>query len=144
GVDAHSMLLSTSHNSDAIRLAMPDSLESYAAAKPGGDALASGIALTPVSPQAAWEESFFLGLRLNRGVDLRCIERQFGADATQRARNIVRELQPSDFVEFANDDEVLRLTLAGRLASNEVFEAFLLDAKVEISATRNLAPVSTT
>lgn len=142
GVDAHSMLLSTSHNRDAIRLAMPDTLESYAAAKPG--ALTSSASLTPVSVQAAWEESFFLGLRLNRGVDLRSIKGQFGADAAQRARQIARELLPSGLIEFQNNEEVIRLTLAGRLASNEVFEAFLLDQKMETTTTRNLAPVSTT
>jgi len=142
GVDAHSMLFSANHKRDAIRLATPDTLEGYAAAKPG--ALTGGPSLTPVSLQAAWEESFFLRLRLNRGVDLRHIERQFGADAAQQARQIVRELLPSGLIEFQNNEEVIRLTLAGRLASNEVFQAFLHDEKSEIATTRNLAQVSTT
>src|SRR5450755_2929829 len=70
GVDAHSMLVADHHEVDrfesdcyqAIRFATPDSLDAYMNRSPH--------TVTPVSAQAAIEESFFLGLRLNRGVDL--------------------------------------------------------------------------
>ena len=46
----------------AVRFATPDSLDAYMNSAPH--------TVTPVSAQAAIEESFFLGLRLNRGIDL--------------------------------------------------------------------------
>ena len=46
----------------AVRFATPDSLDAYMNRAPH--------TVTPVSAQAAIEESFFLGLRLNRGIDL--------------------------------------------------------------------------
>jgi len=144
GVDAHSMLLSSDDKFDAIRLAMPDTLEAYATTKPGAAALTSDVVPATVSSQAAWEETFFLGLRLNRGVDLRRIERHFGADAAERARQIALELLPSGFIEFCDDGNGLRLTLAGRLASNEVFQEFLLGEEMEKPVARNLAAVSNT
>ena len=60
GVDAHSFLAIDDHQ--AIRFATPDSLDAYMNLKPH--------TITPVSAQAAIEETFFLGLRLNRGIDL--------------------------------------------------------------------------
>jgi oxygen-independent coproporphyrinogen-3 oxidase len=71
GVDAHSMLRFSPRSSlrsaddgmDAIRLATPDSLEQYVAGAP--------LKPMPIDRPAALEETFFLGLRLKRGVDLR-------------------------------------------------------------------------
>src|SRR5260370_9159249 len=60
GVDAHSFLAVDDHQ--AIRFATPDSLDAYMNRAP--------LTVTPVSAQAAIEEYFFLGLRLNRGIDL--------------------------------------------------------------------------
>jgi len=56
----------------AIRFATPDSLDAYMNRAP--------YTITPVSAQAAIEESFFLGLRLNRGIDLESLRKQFGAE----------------------------------------------------------------
>src|ERR1700690_2862741 len=61
GVDAHSMLPAGS-GFEAIRFAAPDSLDAYMNRAP--------LTVTGVSRHAALEETFFLGLRLNRGVDL--------------------------------------------------------------------------
>ena len=55
---------------EALRFATPDSLERYLGGVPGERTL--------VSLRAAREEYFFLGLRLNRGVDLRTVEQQYG------------------------------------------------------------------
>ncbi|MGA8198699.1 MAG: radical SAM family heme chaperone HemW, partial [Candidatus Sulfotelmatobacter sp.] len=60
GVDAHSMLVSSTPKMNAVRFAHADSLDRYVSGAPPK--------LTAVSHQAAFEESFFLGLRLNRGV----------------------------------------------------------------------------
>jgi oxygen-independent coproporphyrinogen-3 oxidase len=73
GVDAHSMLMRkrTVENEklQAVRFAAPDSLDAFMnRARP---------TITPVSTQAAIEESFFLGLRLNCGVDVGDLRAQF-------------------------------------------------------------------
>src|SRR5271157_396074 len=65
GVDAHSMLptdLQEDGLHQAVRFATPDALDAYMNRVPH--------TVTPVSAQAAIEESFFLGLRLNCGIDL--------------------------------------------------------------------------
>jgi oxygen-independent coproporphyrinogen III oxidase len=75
GVDAHSMLAIDHHKNDrgeAIRFATPDSLEAYMNRVPH--------TVTPVSAQAAIEESFFLGLRLNRGIDLERLRAEFSSE----------------------------------------------------------------
>ena len=120
GVDAHSMLLSTAPEADAVRFARADSLDKYV----------SGAAprLTVVSHQAAFEESFFLGLRLNRGVSLLEVAARFGAAAADNARGIVAELVEDRLMEQRED--LVWLTSRGRLLSNEVFERFILPEEV--------------
>jgi oxygen-independent coproporphyrinogen III oxidase len=56
----------------AIRFATPDSLDAYMNREPP--------MVTPVSVQSAIEESFFLGLRLNRGIDLESLSREFSSE----------------------------------------------------------------
>ena len=56
----------------ALRFATPDSLDAYMNRAPH--------TVTPVSAQAAIEESFFLGLRLNRGIDLERLRREFSSE----------------------------------------------------------------
>ena len=73
GVDAHSMLASASPDAPAVRFATADVLEKYVARSP--------LQRTEVSQSAALEETFFLGLRLNRGVDLRQVAATFGQPA---------------------------------------------------------------
>ncbi len=109
GLDAHSMLQSPD---GAVRFATPDSLDEYMAS--------TTLKRTPVSAQAAMEETFFLGLRLNRGVDLKSIAARFGTSAYGET---VRELESYGMLEREGD--VVRLTPAGRLVSNEVFERFI-------------------
>ena len=121
GVDAHSMLLSSTSDLDAVRFAPADSLEQYV----------NGTALqrTMVSPQAALEESFFLGLRLTRGVSLRELEAEFGENALEVARAAIAELVESGMMMMQQGDSVC-LTPRGRLLSNEVFERFIGEAEI--------------
>jgi oxygen-independent coproporphyrinogen-3 oxidase len=79
---------------------------------------------TAVSWQAALEESFFLGLRLTRGVNVRELERQFGDDAVGRSHATMAELVENGWMEQRGD--LVFLTSRGRLLSNEVFERFIL------------------
>ena len=72
GVDAHSMLptdLQEDGLHQAVRFATPDALDAYMNRAPH--------TVTPVSARAAIEESFFLGLRLNRGIDLYSLVKTF-------------------------------------------------------------------
>ena len=115
GVDAHSMLLATSEQFDALRFSSPDSLEQYLAGDgPGG---------TPVSQAAALEECFFLGLRLNRGVDLDEIQAQYGREAVRRFSHVIEHFMEAGLL--SRDQNFIRLTNRGRMLSNEVFQAFI-------------------
>ncbi len=134
GVDAHSMLRAgpelVSRGVDAVRLATPDSLEGYSAAgmqsNPAGSrALQLKASCTLVDAQAALEESFFLGLRLNRGVCLDDIHDKFGSSALDACRPIIAELVKAGLLEHLGNR--VRLTPRGRLLSNEVFACFLHD-----------------
>ena len=115
GVDAHSMLLSASGELDAVRFSTSDSLEQYVA----------GAALnrTEVSRPAALEESFFLGLRLNRGVELAKLGERFGDREIEAVSLVLTELISAGLLERQGDK--VRLSSRGRLLSNEVFERFL-------------------
>ncbi len=123
GVDAHSLLRANDSGQDArmmtggalalqmeaVRFATPDSLNDYLAGAP--------LTVTPVSPRAALEESFFLGLRLTRGVDLRQL------DPAGDFAGTITELRQAGLAHV--QDGRLRLTARGRLLSNEVFQRFL-------------------
>ncbi|MFZ0733224.1 MAG: radical SAM family heme chaperone HemW [Candidatus Sulfotelmatobacter sp.] len=118
GVDAHSMLFSAAKEVDAVRFATADSLEKYVAGAP--------LQKTEISSIAALEESFFLGLRLNGGVNLRTLEEKFGAPMLANFRDVVAE--QCEFELLEQNGDIIRLTPRGRLLSNEVFEAFLTPA----------------
>jgi len=115
GVDAHSMLRSTVRETEAVRLAAPDSLDHYVAGAP--------LQRTEISREAALEECFFLGLRLNRGVDLAEIAASFGQEAIANVQPRIVELAAEGLLQQEGDR--IRLTSRGRLLSNEVFQAFL-------------------
>jgi len=108
GVDAHSML-------DGVRFANPESFEDYLAGKAGTE--------TKVSREAAREEAFFLGLRLNKGVNLCEVVKEFGMD--EELNNTVAELCADGLLEQGT--EFIRLTERGRLVSNEVFQRFIAE-----------------
>jgi oxygen-independent coproporphyrinogen-3 oxidase len=116
GVDAHSMLASATPDLDAVRFAPADSLEQYM--------IAAALQRTAVSPRAAVEESFFLGLRLSRGINLRELAANFGEDALENARAAVSEFVEGGLMQQRGD--YVCLTSRGRLLSNEVFERFIL------------------
>jgi oxygen-independent coproporphyrinogen-3 oxidase len=116
GVDAHSMLNCSPGTIEAVRFSSPDSLDEYV----------TGAVLkkAPVSPTAALEESFFLGLRLTKGVDLRKVAVDFGEAAVRTFSDTISEVVELGLLE--RDRDVIRLTPRGRLLSNEVFERFIL------------------
>ena len=114
GVDAHSMLASTNVNG-TVRFSNPDALEKYVAGNPP--------TISVIDSNAELEEVFFLGLRLNRGVDLAQLKNDFGKSAIASYMESISELVGAGLLVREND--VVRLTAPGRLLSNEVFERFI-------------------
>jgi oxygen-independent coproporphyrinogen III oxidase len=124
GVDAHSMLPASEGAPEAVRLSTPDSLEAYMAKGP--------LNRTEVSSAAAVEETFFLGLRLITGVNLRQIATKFGEDAITRFSESIADFVRSGLMERRGD--LIYLTPRGRLVSNEVFERFVSVQTEDLSA----------
>ena len=122
GVDAHSMLLPNAEvkaaGVNAIRYFWPDSLEQF---------LGHGEDREPaneiISELSALEETMFLSLRLNRGLDLCEAERQFGRDEVAGIADKIADVCNMGLV--THEHGILRLTPRGRLLSNEVFEKFV-------------------
>ncbi|MCU1331669.1 MAG: putative oxygen-independent coproporphyrinogen oxidase [Candidatus Angelobacter sp.] len=114
GLDAHSMLPSRSAAGASVRLATTDDYDRFF--------VAADVKASAVTTEQALEESFFLGLRLNRGVDLGRLREQFG-DAANRFGATIDELG-ADGLLFRSGAS-LRLTNRGRLLSNEVFGRFI-------------------
>jgi oxygen-independent coproporphyrinogen III oxidase len=110
------MLASAAPDIEAVRFAAADVLERYVSG--------ASMQRTVVSHRAALEESFFLGLRLTRGINLRQLAARFGADAVQNARAPITEVIEGGLIEQHGD--CVCLTSRGRLLSNDVFERFIL------------------
>jgi len=124
GVDAHSMLLADLQEDErqlALRFATPDSLDAYMNRAPH--------TVTPVSAEGAIEETFFLGLRLNRGIDLeqlRFLPPSCGTVSQDAAwQSAIQQCVRDGLLE--QQRTILRLTARGRLLSNEVFARFLAE-----------------
>ena len=100
-------------NVEAIRFATSDSLEEYLAGKP--------VKVNTVSWTEAREETFFLGLRLNRGVDLRSIALRLGLPA--EVEDTIAQLCAEGLLQ--REGSIVGLSERGRLLSNEVFQRFL-------------------
>jgi len=126
GVDAHSFLAVDDHQ--AIRFAAPDLLDAYMNRAPH--------TVTPVSAQAAVEESFFLGLRLNRGIDLDRLLKLFTSCHPERSEgpavweSAIQQCLQEGLLE--RQGATLRLTGRGRLLSNEVFARFLTEKEEKV------------
>ncbi len=112
GLDAHSMLATSD---GAVRFSTPDSLDEFMAGAP--------LKRIPVASRAALEETLFLGLRLTLGVNLKTVGAHFGVDAEVEFGETFRDLESSGMLQREGD--LIRLTPAGRLLSNEVFQRFI-------------------
>jgi len=112
GVDAHSMLVV--RDGEAVRFSNPDSLQEYLSGKP--------VTTTRIDREMALEERFFLGLRLNQGVDVKHLEQEF-PELFAGQRSVIAELVGEALLE--QQGSTIRLSNQGRLLSNEVFERFL-------------------
>lgn len=68
-------------------------------------------------------EALFMGLRLAEGIELAEFQEEFSIDVADRYRRELENLMDAGLVEIRDDR--LRLTLEGRLLSNEVFVNFV-------------------
>lgn len=117
GLDAHSMLpADPGAESECVRRSTVDDLDQYLAE-------ASEFKITKISQAEAVEEEFFLGLRLNRGVDLESIRKKFAPELVDEVSAAISDLIAEDLLQAA--DARVRLTARGRLLSNEVFARFI-------------------
>lgn len=75
------------------------------------------------SPDRQHEEAWFLGLRMNGGVDVSALELEFGNERVSLAMSVVERLQAEGLLQ--SDGNFVRLTSQGRMLSNTVFQEFL-------------------
>lgn len=140
GLDAHSMLRL---GECGVRWANTSELDEYLAVEAGdrkqGTGNRAGGALrllsvkgkqsrTPewIAREQAFEETMFLGLRMNGGVDLNALRVQFGPELVGCAIAAVEEIEEAGLIERCGP--CLRLTARGRMVSNEVFSRLLVAA----------------
>jgi oxygen-independent coproporphyrinogen-3 oxidase len=79
--------------------------------------------ITWLSTEQQHEEAWFLGLRLNRGVDVTAVEREFDPQLVARALEVVAKLAEDGLLTL--EGNTVRLTPRGQLLSNDVFQEFL-------------------
>jgi len=134
GLDASSMLRATPHEPAPLRNVLRSTTT---------DDLAAFLAGTqPVetewfSPARQHEEAWFLGLRLNQGVQVAALQREFGPELVAAAMVAVGRLVESGLL--ASDGSTVRLTPHGQLLSNNVFQEFLdIVPKSLASATESI------
>lgn len=127
GLDASSALYASPDSSSASK---PAKLRHMLRSKTTDDlkAYLSG----PQADEIAWlsqerqhEEAWFLGLRLNAGVRLAALRREFGRESVTQALAVVDRLAEAGLM--VSDGRAARLSARGRLLSNDVFQEFLAD-----------------
>lgn len=119
GLDAHSMLPAAGVGGEAVRFSTQDDLDSFLAK--------TKVESSRVGDAEAWEERFFLGLRLNRGIDLDEMNKDFGEIPPHLLQAVEAGAENGLLV---CDGGQVRLTDRGRMLSNEVFAGFLQTPQV--------------
>jgi oxygen-independent coproporphyrinogen-3 oxidase len=114
GLDASSMLRAADRS--VMRSTTSDELGDFLEGREAAE-------VSWLSMERQFEEAWFLGLRMNAGVDVGAVEREFGGEAAERALEVVERLAVDGTVH--SDGRTVRLTERGRLLSNFVFEEFL-------------------
>jgi oxygen-independent coproporphyrinogen III oxidase len=127
GLDAHSMLLTAN---GAVRFSNTDDLDLYSADREPSplplytEKPMPAPEIDIITPEQAFEESLFLGLRLNEGVSLTALCDQFGASWLDQIQPAIAELREAGLLIHINDN--IALTDRGRAISNEVFSRLLI------------------
>jgi len=131
GLDAHSMLRD---GVGGVRWANGDDLEGYLTE--GQGRLSTELRTLPmlgdqrdvarIGREKAFEETMFLGLRMNEGVDFEALRVEFGEGLMRDAMVALDDVEAAGMV--VRDGSRVRLTARGRMASNEVFSRLLVGA----------------
>jgi oxygen-independent coproporphyrinogen-3 oxidase len=122
GLDASSMLCATPDEKDSeelryvLRSSTTDDLQAFLDGTQSAET-------AWLSPARQYEEAWFLGLRLNAGVNVAEVEREFGRKTTAPVMETIARL--ADDGLLTSEGDIVRLTARGRLLSNEVFQEFL-------------------
>jgi oxygen-independent coproporphyrinogen-3 oxidase len=121
GLDASSMLRETLTEDGGkmrrvLRSTATDDLNAYL---PGAEPVETAW----LAAERQHEEAWFLGLRLNAGVEIAALEREFGAAMVAPALDAVARLVEAGLL-FSDGGRVW-LSARGRLPSNDVFQEFL-------------------
>jgi oxygen-independent coproporphyrinogen-3 oxidase len=130
GLDASSMLREIGGEGFVLRSTTTDDLENYLQdSDPPETAW--------LSPARQLEEAWFLGLRLNAGVNIAALRSEFGERPLARTLKPLARMKEAGLVETFGD--IVQLTPQGRMLSNDVFQEFLEPAgekdQTEIEAT---------
>lgn len=122
GLDASSMLKAIPDKSDSDE-------PPYVLRAKTGDDLAEFLD-QPLAPETAWlspvsqhEEAWFVGLRLNAGVDVTALDQEFGRELVAPALKVAERLAEDGLLTV--EKNVVSLTPRGQLISNDVFQEFL-------------------
>lgn len=129
GLDASSMLRSdpalaaktaarqgSGNHGSVLRTSTTDDLNGYLAG--------SGFEETSwLDAARQHEEAWFLGLRMNAGVDVAAMENEFGPELVAPALDTIKRLAEDGLLKL--DGEHAHLTPRGQLISNNVFQEFL-------------------
>jgi oxygen-independent coproporphyrinogen-3 oxidase len=132
GLDASSMLYALPDATDPtppyiLRTSVTDDLSAFLA-------VPSPVETAWLSPARQLEEAWFLGLRMNAGVNLAALRREFGREPVAQAMPTIASLVNEGLL--ASDGKTVRLTAQGCLLSNDVFQQFLgFDSTVESERT---------
>ena len=126
GLDASSALDAAGPEGYVLRATTSDDLKEYLAENTRPET-------AWLSPDRQFEEAWFLGLRLNAGVDLAALQAEFGGERMAPALEIVNRLTGEGLL--VRDGERVFLTPRGRLLSNDVFQEFLEVTETETSRT---------
>jgi oxygen-independent coproporphyrinogen-3 oxidase len=122
GLDASSMLRAALHEADsaAARYVLRSTTTDDLAAFLEGP---QAVETAWLGPARQLEEAWFLGLRLNAGVEVSSLESEFGSEMVAPGMDAVERLVEDGLLTW--DGETVRLTAGGRLISNNVFQEFL-------------------
>jgi oxygen-independent coproporphyrinogen-3 oxidase len=130
GLDASSMLREALHTADSKSDCLDEARSGYVLRSTTTHELgaflggAEAAETAWLSPAGQHEEAWFLGLRLNAGVDLGDLELEFASPRRlARAMEAVRRLAEAELVVM--NGKTVCLTEQGRLLSNDVFQEFL-------------------
>lgn len=127
GLDAHSMLLT---ETGAVRFANTSEMNAYMDRPQSAFRQVSQSVAEPdfdvICVEQAFEESLFLGLRLNDGVSLSALRHHFGEAMVRDAMPALLEVREAGLLVLEADR--VRLTARGRMVSNEVFSRLLVSS----------------